>query len=174
MKHSIINRLSLVFLFSTFLITGIFGANKIFTGVGNFSNPLRWTGLTLPLAGDNLTINGTCTVDNSVLTDNVAYGSIIIGGTGAFTLNWAVGGTNRLRVMNISSNVATSNLDMTNGGTLIIVGSWTQANLNFIPGTGTIERQGTITISAYTNFNNLTINTAGTITTGIGMTLSGN
>src|SRR5205823_11167432 len=126
---------------------------------------------TLPVAGDDLIIDGTCVVDNSATSDNVVYGTLVIGNTSVGILNWIANGTNRLNISNVSSNRIGSSLDMTNGGTLIITGSWTQANLSFIPGTGTIERQGTITISAYPAFNNLIIR--GTITTGCDMTLSG-
>ena len=54
---------------------------KTFTGTGNFSTAARWTGGTLPVAGDNLIIDGACTVDNSGTTDNVAYGTLVIGST---------------------------------------------------------------------------------------------
>jgi hypothetical protein len=48
---------------------------KTFSGTGNFSTAANWTGGTLPVAGDNLIFDGTCTVDNNVTTDNVAYGT---------------------------------------------------------------------------------------------------
>src|SRR5436190_1303436 len=56
---------------------------KTFTGPGNFSDATRWTSSTRPVAGDILRINGICTVDNSALTDNIAYGSLEIGRTSA-------------------------------------------------------------------------------------------
>lgn len=171
MKFSTLYRFSLIVLLFSFVSADVFGITKTFTGNGNFGDPTKWNGGTLPVAGNDLIINGTCTVDNNVATDNVAYATIIIGNGPAGILKWAVGGTNRLKITNVSSNVAGSCLDMTNGGTFIIVGSWTQANMSFIPGAGTIERQGTITISAYPTFNNLIIN--GTITTGTNMNLTG-
>src|SRR5689334_563515 len=44
---------------------GAFAANKTFTGPGNFSDNTKWNGNSLPAAGDNLTIKGACTFDNS-------------------------------------------------------------------------------------------------------------
>jgi hypothetical protein len=57
------------------LVVNAYGAAKTFTGPGNFGDATKWNGGTLPVAGDDLTINGTCTVNNSVSTDNVAYGA---------------------------------------------------------------------------------------------------
>jgi hypothetical protein len=149
---------------------------KIFTGTGNFSEAARWTGGTLPVAGENIVIDGTCTIDNFAGTDNVAYGSLIIGtGTGR-TLNWAAGGTNRLNVLNASAGLGGSILDMTNGGSLIIRGSWTATNLTFTPGAGTVELQSTLTLPAdYANYNNLMVNGSGiTVSLATAIVLTGN
>ena len=75
-------------------------AAKIFTGTGNFSDAARWTGGTLPIAGEDIIIDGACTVDNNVGTDNLAYGTMTIGTATGRTLNWAASGTNRLNVTN--------------------------------------------------------------------------
>jgi hypothetical protein len=146
---------------------------KIFTGTGNFSTAARWTNSTLPIACDYLIIDGACTVDNSVSTDNIAYGPLVIGYTAARTLNWAASGTNRLYVTNTSSAFAGSALDMTNGGTLKINGTWTSTNCTFTSGTGTIEILSTLTLpAAYTTYNNLTI--TGAVTQGVATTFTGN
>ncbi len=132
---------------------------KTFTGTGNFSTAARWTGGTLPLASDNIIIDGACTVDNNAGTDNLAYGTMKIGTATGRTLNWIVGGTNRLNVSDVSAGAGSSALNMTNGGTLIIRSTWTSTNLAFTPGSGTIEIQSTITLpSAYSTFNNLILN----------------
>src|SRR6266480_5872321 len=120
-KSSIV--LVLLTLFSSFFFTDGFANTKTFTGPGNFSDATKWNGMTLPAAGDILRINGTCTVNNSALTDNVAYGALTIGQLVAGTVTWAVGGTNRLNVVNVNSLIASSILNMTNGGTLIIKGT---------------------------------------------------
>src|SRR6185295_11112785 len=97
-----------------------FGAVKTFTGPGNFSDATKWNGFTLPVAADILRINGACTVNNSALTDNIAYGALTIGFSALGSLSWPAGGTNRLNVININSVfVAANTLNMTNGGTLI-------------------------------------------------------
>jgi hypothetical protein len=176
-RHTLtIRKLLLTCLFLLSVFTNIFGAAKTFTGTGNFSDPNLWNGTTLPVAGDNLTINGTCTVDNSVTTDNVAYGTLVIGGTVAGVLNWIANGTNHLKVSNVSSSFAGSSLNMTNGGTFIITGTWTSTNLAFTQGTGTIEIQSSITLpAAYATYRSLTINGAGTtVTLGVGTTVSAN
>src|SRR5256885_13817149 len=98
----------LVFLFSSFFLKNAFAVNKSFTGPGNFSDAINWNGGTLPITGDNLDIDGTCTIDNNALTDNVAYGTLTIGNSIPGTLNWDVGGTNRLSVQNIKSNASGS------------------------------------------------------------------
>ena len=67
-------------------------------------------------------IDGTCTVDNNVGTDNVAYGTLTIGTAIGRTLNWVVSGTNRLNVSNVSAGTVASVLDMTNGGRQVIDG----------------------------------------------------
>lgn len=151
-------------------------AVKTFTGTGNFSDPTRWTGGTLPVAAENLLIDGTCTVDNNSTTDNIAYGSLTIGTATGRTLNWAVGGTNRLNVMNINAGNGASTLNMTNGGTLINRGTWSSTNLTFTPGEGTIEIQSSITLPAtYTTYNNLTINGSGnTVSLGAATSVNGN
>jgi len=147
---------------------------KTFTGTGNFSTAICWNGGTLPVAGDNLVIDGTCTVDNNVGTNNVAYGTLTVGTGTVRTLNWAVGGTNRLNVTNIGSGSATSNLDMTNGGTLIIRGTITTTTLNFTPGNGTIDLESTLTIPYIPTFNNLIIgNSSAIVTLSVGTNVSG-
>ncbi len=159
---------------STFYSVGGEVATKTFTGTGNFSDAARWTGGIVPVAGDNLIIDGDCTVDNNVGTDNIVYGTLIIGTATARTLNWATSGTNRLNVTNISAGAGASLLDMTNGGTLIIRGTWTSTNLAFSPGTGTIDTRSTMTLpAAYATYNNLTINgSLTTVTAGVGTSVT--
>lgn len=148
---------------------------KTFTGTGNFSSAPNWTGGTLPIAGDYLIIDGACTVDNNVGTDNVAYGTLTIGTATGRTLNWVSSGTNRLKVTNVSAGSATSSLNMTNGGILIITGTWTSTNLTFTPGAGTIEIQSGITLPAsYATYNNININNSpSTATLGVNTTVNG-
>ncbi|MEJ7627140.1 MAG: DUF2341 domain-containing protein [Ferruginibacter sp.] len=151
-------------------------ATKTFTGTGNFSDAARWTGGTLPTVSENLVIDGACTVDNNAGTDNIAYGSLTIGTATGRTLNWVASGTNRLNVSNVSAGAAVSTLSMTNGGTLVIRGTWASTNLTFTPGAGTIELQSTITLpAAYTTYNNLIVNGSGiTVKEGVVTTVNGN
>lgn len=165
-------RLFLLTLLFLLLVQFTMHGQKTFTGTGNFSDATKWTSGTLPTAGQNLIIDGTCTVDNAAGTDNVAYGTLTIGTATGRTLNWAAGGTNRLNVSNVSAGAGASTLNMTNGGTLIIRGTWTSTNLTFTRGTGTIEVQSTMSLpAAYTNYTNLTINSAGTVTLGVNNTV---
>src|SRR5207249_8572497 len=100
----------LLVLFFFFLFTNSFGATKTFSIAGNFSTAANWGG-TLPVAGDNLVINVTCTFDNAA--SNLVYGTLVIGSASAGTLNWPASGNNTLNVTNVSSAKAGSILDMT-------------------------------------------------------------
>ena len=123
-KNSTISWKAIILLCFVFVYnsTQSFAGNKTFTGgVGfTFGDATKWNGNTLPVAGDNLTINGICIVDNNVLTNNVAYGSLTVGRASNGTLKWAAGGTNILKCTDFTSAFAGSTLDMTNGGKLII------------------------------------------------------
>src|SRR5688572_21868742 len=161
MKPNSCSKLLIILLLFSISRSEVSGAIKTFTGGVNFTfgNASKWNGGTLPVAGDDLIINGICIVDNNVATDNVAYGNLLIGGTSAGTLSWASSGTNALNVTNVSSSVAGSSFNMTNGGELIIKGTWVSTNLAFTPGAGTIEIQSSMTLpAAYTTYNKLTIN----------------
>ena len=131
----IIKKKWLLISLSCFSFSLIFGANKTFTGPGNFSDATKWAG-TLPVAGDNLFINGTCTFDNAA--NNLAYGALSNGNASAGTINWPALGTNTLSVTDFSSAKMGSAIDMTNGGFLQIRASWSTKNQTFTPGIGTI------------------------------------
>jgi autotransporter-associated beta strand protein len=161
--------------FGDFQLGEIFGV-KTFTGTGNFSDAARWTGGTLPVAAENIVIDGTCTIDNNAGTDNITYGTLTIGTSTGRTLSWAAGGTNRLNVSDVSAGAGASTLNMTNGGTLIVGGTWSSTNLTFTPGAGTVEIQSPITLpAAYSTYNNLTISGSGTQTiSGTTLDVTGN
>ncbi len=162
----------LLFILFTFSVnSNSLAAVKTFSVNGNFSVAANWGG-TLPNAGDALVIAANCTVDNNALTDNVLYGTLTINSTR--TLNWAASGTNRLNVTNVSAAAATGTINMSNGGKLIIRGTWTSTNLTFTPGLGTVEIQSSMTLpAAYTTYYNLIINGAGiTVNSGIGTTIN--
>ena len=161
---------------SAFYSVGTQTSTKTFTGIGNFSDATKWTGGTLPTAGQNLIIDGTCTVDNNAVTDNLAYGSLTIGSVTGRTLNWVSGGTNRLNVTDLSNGTGMNSLNMTNGGTLVIRGLiLSTASLTFISGSGTIEIRSTMTLPPMPTLNNLTINGGGnTVTLSGAMSLTGN
>ncbi|MBC7696568.1 MAG: PKD domain-containing protein [Burkholderiales bacterium] len=127
------NILILIGFFCSFLG---FSAIKTFNGPGIFSNASNWSGGSLPVAGDDLFINGACTFDNAA--NNLAYGALSNGNTSAGTINWPVSGTNTLSVTDFSSAKAGSSLNMTNGGFLQIRASWSTKNQTFTPGIGTI------------------------------------
>jgi hypothetical protein len=148
---------------------------KTFTGTGSFSDASRWTGGTLPIVGDNLVIDGACTIDDNAGTDNIAFGAVTIGTATGRSLSWMAGGTNRLNVSGLNAGTGASTFDMTNGGTLILRGSWTSTNLAFIPGTGTIDARATMTLpTGYASYNNLIVNGAGvTVTMGATATIAG-
>ena len=136
-----------------------FGATKTFSNTinNNFSTAGNWTPAGVPVAGDDLVITNTCVFDNSA--NNLAYGNLTLGKlltTG--TLQWPAGGTNTLNVVDVSSAITGSSMNMTNGGTLKIRGTWNEGLMSFTPGTGTIHFNNTniavtlpLTISNYNN-----------------------
>ncbi len=164
-----------ILLLSFFSYFIVFSADKTFTGPGNFSDATKWGG-SLPVAGDNLFINGTCTFDNAA--NNLAYGSLSNGNTVAGTINWPVLGTNTLSVTDLSSAKAGSLIDMTNGGFLQIRASWSTKFQTFTPGIGTVIWNVTTANSALPNtlstyFNLITASATRIVSTG-GATLVNN
>lgn len=155
-------------------------ANKTFTGPGNFSTAALWSGGTVPAAGDNLRINGTCTFDNAV-ANNEVYGTLEVSrGTANSVVQWPAGGTNTLNVTTVRQGTAgAGTIDMTNGGTLQIRTSWTSANTTLTPGSGTVNwnvtgAASTLPASVLT-YNNLTITATGrTARLGVATTVNGN
>ena len=125
----------LILLFICFSFSFLFSANKTFTGPGNFSDATKWGGA-LPVAGDNLFINGVCAFDNAA--NNLAYGALSNGNLVAGTITWPIAGTNTLSVTDLSSAKAGSSINMSNGGFLQIRASWATKNQTFTPGLGTI------------------------------------
>jgi len=160
-----------------------FAANKTFTGPGNFSNPALWSGGTLPVAGDNLRINGSCVYD---VTTNIAYGYLRVGRNSAGTLTWPAGSTAVLQAKYVYSSVAGSSINMSNGGVLQIntaaaLGKtpWVTTNMTFVPGTGTVVwnvNYAQNLPAAIPAYNNLTVSSTGTIATSLGAatTVTGN
>lgn len=179
-RHAPAANLYEVLLLASFLIapSTALAANKTFTGTGNFSTATLWNGNSLPAAGDNLSIRGTCTFDNAA--NNLAYGTLSLGGgVTPGNLSWPAGGTNTLNVTAVSAGVAGSSINMTNGGTLQVRTSWSLTNMTFTPGAGTVHwnvTAGNSTLPAtIATYNNLTI-TAGTRTVSLGVAtaLNGN
>ncbi|MEP7171745.1 MAG: hypothetical protein ABI855_20395, partial [Bacteroidota bacterium] len=163
---------TLILVFSLFTT---YGANRTASVTGPWSSMTTW-GAAVPVAGDNVRINGgvTVTVDisNAVCTDlRVGF----TGGVGGLTFNSGSKVTTS-GTFNIGQS-GTANIDMTNGGTLVITGgNPTIANGGtWTPGTGTVSYGATATLPTtfFTTYNNLTV-TAGTITVGANRTVNGN
>jgi hypothetical protein len=165
----------LVTLALTMTAVPVSAATKTFTGPGNFSDASKWGG-SVPVAGDTLRINGTCTFDDAAA--NLAYGPLAVGYSSTGSIVWPGGGTNTLNVNGITSTQSGSSIDMINGGTLQTRGTWSMTNLTFTPGTGTVIFAPTATTylpSTLTTFNNLTIsNTGGTVYLGVATAVNGN
>lgn len=165
------------FSFLVLFSASLFSATKIFTGPGSFSDATKWNGGTLPIAGDNLLINGTCTFDN--VANSFVYGSLNVGAAVAGSLNWPASGTNTLNVSVITSSIAGSAIDMTGGGVLQIQTSWTTTNQNFIAGAGTVNWNVTgvnsILPAGIATYKNLITTTGSSIVElGVGTTVSNN
>lgn len=171
------NKYLIVFLY-IFYCSQIFSANKTFTGPGNFSDATRWGG-TLPVAGDNLFINGNCIFDNSA--NNLAYGTLSIGGGSAGELSWPASGTNTLSITDFLTAKNNSSVNMTNGGFLQIRNSWAAKNITFTPGTGTfiwnVSTANSLlpnSISIYYNLITATGSNLVSLNVGAGTTISNN
>lgn len=144
---------------------------------GNFSTAACWD--TVPIAGDVLRIDGTCTFDNAA--SNLAYGNLEVSRNRAGSIiQWPVGGTNTLNIATVvKGSAGAGTINMTNGGTLQIRTSWTSTNTTFVSGTGTMHWNvtgGNSTLpSAIPTYNNLMVTVTGrTATLGIVTTVNGN
>ena len=132
---------------------------RTYTGIGandNFSQADHWIGGSVPGPGDNIIILNTCNFDNAA--NNFVYGTLTLGnGSTIGTLQWPAGGTNTFQVTIINAVFIGSKIDMTNGGTLKLSGSWTTTNMTFTAGTGTVNYNSTAAQTvANLNYNNLT------------------
>lgn len=140
---------------------GIYKGNLTFNTAGTITisgsvsygvGTLTYTAGTMPASGSTLTLSSTPTLNTSGMTwYNITPGATTV------TL------TSDLYV---SNNYQTSSSHTVNGNKIYIQGNWTQSN-NTIGGTAEIVWNGTGNVQALLNgwiYNNLTINTAGTIT----------
>jgi hypothetical protein len=118
-------------------------AQNTFTGTGNWNTPARWSAGTVPVAADNVIIDGVCTINV-----NATCNSLVINATRSLTNS-----TFDLTVATTTNNAGTF-LDNNNGGvnrfTGLVTnsGTWTStaittsANMNFrggITNTGTFN-----------------------------------
>jgi hypothetical protein len=171
---SFFNRFNMHFFTRTLLLIIVTGsmlnvsAQKTFSGTGNWSNPARWSGGSLPLATDNvvmasdavctLDVNATCASLEVVVTLVIFVGVINIGNN-TLTVTGAVTGAGT-----ITSGSGTLNIggDNTSSGT-------------FTPGTGTVNYNGSgaQTVRS-TTYYNLTVSNAGTKTAAGGISIVNN
>jgi hypothetical protein len=163
MKNFIYTITIIILTLATASFSEVFGAAKTFTGPGNFSDPSKWNSGSLPPEGDDLRINGICYITNNAWIDSTIFGSIDVGRGSAGSLVWTAGSTSRLHVDGLTST-AGGTIDMTNGGTLVLMGAWSTANFTFIPGAGTVQIASALTLpAAFGTYHNLTIDGSGTI-----------
>ena len=170
-----IKKIKTIFLILNLVLIAIapsfsFAATKTFSNTinNNFSTAGNWTPMGVPAAGDDLVITNTCVFDNGA--NNLVYGNLTLGKlltTG--TLQWPAGGTNTLTVNNVSSDIVGSSLNMANGGTLKIKGTWNEALMSFTPGSGTIHFNNTTASATFpltiTTYNNVIIETGNQLIT---------
>ena len=131
---------------AAFLITcaSAFAATKTFTGSANWSVAFNWGG-TLPAAGDDIVINGTCTID-SASTPLPSFNSLTINATRTLT--------------NSTSFTLTITTNATINGTFTGTGSQTASMLVV---TGNLTVAGTLNTTAVSG---LTTNTTDTVSPG--------
>ncbi len=134
-------------------------STHVFTGTGNFTDSARWSNNTLPGAGENFRIEGTCTFDNSGVTHR--YGAMTVAAGG--TLQWTANHSTPLRVTSAAGNGA---ITMTGGGTLDISGHFNAASLLFIRGLGTLQFSGPTQVVPALSYYNLSITGASSVSSG--------
>lgn len=169
------------FIHILFLGTNVLAVTKTTSQSGNWSATSTWGGNPVPVAGDDVIINGNFTV--TVDIPNAACLSLQLGGsslgTGTGTLSFASGSqvtiSGDLNIGPFNNNNTTGSLNMTAGGTLTCAGIILGKLGAWKEGTGTIELTATNTVPANTlvNFNNLTMS-GGTTSLSRNVTVSGN
>ena len=143
---------------------------RLFTGPGLFSNTALWTGNSLPIATEAFIIKDAATFDSAA--PGTAYGSMTLGDGGVpGSVTFAPGNPVTLRVTDVSSAVAGGAIDMTDGGTLRIDGTW-NGGFTFTAGTGTVQFGGTNQTLPALSYKNLTIIGTGA-TSASGFNISG-
>ena len=145
---------------AAFLITcaSAFSVTRTFNGTANWSTAFNWGGI-LPAAGDDIVINGTCTIDAGA-TPLPTFNSLTINATRTLTNNTPF-------TLTITTN-ATINGTFTGTGTqaasmLVITGNLTVAGPLNTTAVNGLATNTTDTVSAG---GICQINTGGTITTG--------
>lgn len=124
------------------LSSSSFAAVKFIGGGGNslFTNAANWEGGVLPVVGEDIDIKADCLFDQ---VGAVAYGKLKMK-DGAI-LTWMNPGL-VLNVLILADAPAGGTVDMSNGGILQIRKEWNAipAYLNFIPGSGTVYFNNTL------------------------------
>ena len=148
---------------------------------GNWSATSTWGGNPIPVAGDDVIINGGFTV--TVDIPNATCLSIQLGGSalgqGTGTLAFASGShvtvSGALSIGPFNNNTTAGNLTMAGGGTLTCEGLIVGRLGTWTAGTGTIELTATNSIpnDNNVNFNNLTMS-GGTTSLTRNVTITGN
>jgi hypothetical protein len=112
----------------------------IFTGPGSFTDSTKWTGGTMPAAGDSFLILDACTYGNTAPA--LHYGTVYVGrGATSGSLLFLAGSPGLLRADHIVA-AGPATIDMTAGGTLRLDIGTLPAGFAFLRGTGTIVLAG--------------------------------
>ena len=131
-------------------------ADKVFTGPGLFSEAAKWSGGTLPTAGQSIQIVGACTFDSAAPV--LAYGALFLGNeTTSGSIAFAASNPVALQVSSVQSLITGGAIDMTNGGTFNVSGTWNTSNMTFTRGTGTVEFSGSSQTFPALTYSNVSI-----------------
>jgi hypothetical protein len=164
MKPSFFSRILIVVLLFSSSIPGVSGETKTFArGAGfTFGDATKWIGGTLPIAGDNLTINGNCSWSGAVSTNWNITGNWLCGAIPTTTTNVTIPGSlTNYPILNTGTG-SVQDITIETGASLTVTGGKLQVsgiitnNGTLNASNGTIEMTGSSsqTIDAFTFQNN--------------------
>ena len=120
--------------FST--IVTVTTTTHVFTGPGDFGDSTKWSLETLPAAGENMIINGACTIDTA---SDTVYGNAHLNANATLIFGTSTRSISLESITGDGSNA----IDMTDGGHFKFRGTFDAADITLIRGSGTVTLLGT-------------------------------
>jgi Bacterial Ig-like domain (group 3)/Right handed beta helix region len=121
-----------------------------FNGPGNFSTAAKWTGSAPPTAGKNVLLNGACVFDSGAA--DLTYGAMQLALNAS--VSWPSNHARALAVSNVTG-LGANVINMTNGGSLNLSGTFDASNVALVAGTGTVVLSGTDQVMPALTYNHV-------------------